>query len=328
MYCPLRLSRTEHSGHCLRSAVSVTALLAWMICLPLHAAQLNSWPHRQKVGDVVQGEVYTARLASVLQIPRPGRGKVWQYTFEVENRKTHAVKILQFGGAGQTVEDELEWFGLGGERLFVTTAFEIGAFSLATQKLEENLVVDTPVPSPDGSRIAYRVLQPRGFPQEDGGSIVVVLDLATMTHRYVFPEPSRVVEFRNGPEIYPIVTEADPAKQHQVLNLFWSQDGSRLVFFCGHGFLLRPEVGPMYIVVVDVHQLLTGTRFVHQPIDPSTYGKKGAPAGKDTIHFVAETITWLNADTISVRPRSDFSWVKDPFVLKLPAVPLAAGVKR
>jgi hypothetical protein len=225
--------------------------------------------HGPAVGAVAQSEAYSARLTAARAITRPGHGTNWEYTFEVQNRTTHAASTLHFGGADQAVEDELEWFGVVGDRLFVTAAFEIRVFSLATQKTEKEIVVASPVPSPDGTKIAYLVLHPRFTANEDSGSIVAVLDLATLAYRYVFPEPDRVDEIHNGSNVYPVVTEADPAKQHQVLKLFWAPDGKRLVFFCSHGFPLHPQVGPMYVVVVDVHQFLTGTRFVHQPVDGS-----------------------------------------------------------
>jgi hypothetical protein len=283
--------------------------------------------HGPAVGDLAQGKAYTARLTSAWQIPRPGLGPVWQYDFAVENRETHAVKTLRFGGAEQTVEDELQWFGVADDRLFVTTSFEIGAFSLATQKLEKELAVDSPVPSPDGNRIAYLAFHPRFTANEDSGSVVAVLDLSTLSYRYVFPEPDRVEEIHNGNNVYTVVTEADPAKQHQVLKPFWSPDGTRLVFFCNHGFPLHPQIGPVYVVVVDVHQFLNGTRFVHQPVDPSVYRKRGAH-GADTTHFFVDSLTWLDSETVSVQPSSALAWAKNPFVLKLPAVPAAAGVKR
>jgi hypothetical protein len=46
------------------------------------------------------------------------------------------------------------------------------------------------------------------------------------------------------------------------------------------------------------------------------------------IHFIEDAMTWIKEDTVSFRPRSDFSWVKDPFVLKLPEIPSGTGVKR
>src|SRR5450759_3573531 len=108
-------SKAQHSFRFLRRITPVATLLIWMICLGLEAAPAGSRPHRPTVGDVAQEEAYSVRLASARQIPRQGRGPVWQYNFEVENRKTHAVKTLQFGGADQAVEDELEWFGVVGD---------------------------------------------------------------------------------------------------------------------------------------------------------------------------------------------------------------------
>lgn len=312
--------RSCHRG----ARIALLVGLSWLAGLGLPRLEADAGTHRKAVGSVAQGEVYTARLAAAQATSKPGGGKIWQYTFEVENRKTHAASQLLFGGKAQALEDELEWFGVSGDRLVATTAFGIAVFSLAGNRLEENLVAAGPVPSLDGTQIAYLALHPRGSAKEDSGSVVAVLDLTTMARRYVFPAPDRVTEVRNGPDVYPEVTEPDPAKQHQVLKLFWAPDGARLVFFCRHGFPLLPAIGPMYIVVVDPRPALK-MGFVHQALEVSAYRKKGAPAGVDTIHFIEETVTWPSADTISVHARGDFPWVKDPFVLKLPAVPGSRG---
>lgn len=305
------------------AAVAALLLLSLSPCMAVAGAESVRLP---AIGTSVETERYRVTLTAAREVREQFKQRlVWQYTFRVEDRVSHAVRALEYPAPDSSLGNELRWFSVVGDRLFTTRRLHVGAFSLAGGKTEADMDALNPLPSPDGSRIAYLVLQPRGLAAVDSGTIVVVLDLATMTQRYVFPEPDRVNEFHNGPGVITLVTELDPAKQHEVLNLFWSPDSARLLFFCRHGLILRMHMGPMYVAVVDLHKFPAETRFVHLAIDPAAYRKKRAPVKAEMFDFIADAVTWLGGDKISVRPRRDFGEVKNPFELKLPEVPPATA---
>jgi hypothetical protein len=273
----------------------------------------SSGAQRPTVGAAVETARYRVTLAAAEQVKKPAwKRLVWSYTFRTQDLASGAVQILNFSRD----DEEILWFGVAADRLYVARRVGIGILSLVSDKLEEDVAALDPVVSPRGDMIAYRVFPIRFADSERQGSIVAVLDLAPARHRYVFPEPDKIKEVHNGPMTLVIGPESDLAEQHDVNELFWSPTGGRLAFLCAHGFKTG-HGGQMYLVVVDLGGS-KGSRFVHQPLAPQLYRKPGGKAPLPAVYFRAASVTWIDANTLEVRPAAEYSdKVRDRFVVKL-----------
>lgn len=286
---------------------------------PSWAAESHSGTRQPVTGMAVETPRYRATLTAAEQVQEPLHKRLlWRYTFRAEDRSSHEVRPLEYSDGYGTFDNPLRWFGIGGDRLYAFRPLSLGIFSLATGKLEDDLAVLDPVVSPRGDAIAYGVRQLKYAGSDRQGSIVAVLDLATAKRRYVFPEPQTIAESRDGKSVVVMGPESGLDEQHNVREIFWSPAGDRLAFLCSHGFSLHPA-GQMYLVVVDPGGP-AGSRFVHQPLAPQLYRKPGG-AAPAAIYFKAASVTWIDANTLEVRPAAEFSdTIRDRFVVKIPEV--------
>src|ERR1700687_172745 len=128
--------------------------------------------------------------------------------------------------------------------------------------------------SPDGRRVAYEEFQPHFTPPEATGSIIRVMDVASLAEYTVFPEASRT--YASGDIL--LTWEDDLDKVHRAGSLHWSPDGRRLVFSCIHDVLnLRDPKVPVetYLVAIDLRDL-RHSRYLHEPKAKEQYVLPGA----------------------------------------------------
>jgi hypothetical protein len=280
------------------------------------AAESHSGTRPPAVGMAVESTRYQATLTAADQVPEPSHKRLlWRYTFRAEDRASHEAHRLEYPDNYGSFDNQLRWFGLGGDWLYAFRPLSLAVFSLTTGKLADDLAVEEPAVSPRGDAIGYGVRQLKYAGSDRQGSIVAVLDLATAKRRYVFPEPTAIHELRDGKALVVMGPESGVDEQHNVHEIFWSPGGDRLAFLCAHGFSLHPA-GQMYLVVVDLAGP-AGSHFIHQPLAPQLYRKGGAT----DVAFQAGSIVWLDAKTLEIRPAAEYSdKVRDHFVVKLSEV--------
>ncbi|MFY9824738.1 MAG: hypothetical protein WAM82_25395 [Thermoanaerobaculia bacterium] len=300
--------------------LSAVGLLLLLRPAPSPAGESQSGTRPPAVGMTVETERYRATLTTANQVQEPASKRLlWRYTFRAEDRASHAVHVLEYPDNYGSADNQLRWFGLGGDRLYAFRSLSLAIFALSTGELADDLAVAGPVASPRGDAVAYGVRQLKYAGSDRQGSIVGVLDLATGKHRYVFPEPGTIQEFRDGKSLVVMGPERDLDQQHSVDEIFWSPAGDRLAFLCAHGFSLHPP-GQMYLVVVDLGGP-SGSRFIHQALAPQLYRKVSGNGPAAAVYFQAASIIWLDARTLEVRPTAESSGkVRDRIVVKLSEV--------
>jgi hypothetical protein len=245
--------------------------------------------------------------------------RVKEYVLQVEGKDQGAPVRITFGGPSRAVQDEIKRTAIVGDHVLVTTERVIGVFDRKTGR-EEKYIDAAPAvsSSQDASLVAYQVLQPRFTPPEAETSIINALDVRSLESQVVFPERDLISKGQSGTLV---VWQDDPARRHVVVSdLFWSPSGKRLVFFCKHSAGPTPGVGIVedYVVVVDLSHGVAASRFVHQLLSPDLYRKPGTEKGSK-VSFEVAAVTWLDEQTVELKPvQRDAGW-KDRIVLKLPS---------
>jgi len=220
-------------------------------------------------------------------------------------------------GPGNLMDlDEQANAQLVGDRLLVHTRAVIAVFDLESGDQALDLVAAPEVAaSSDGRLVAFEVLQRRFTPVEASSSVIEVLDVETLDHGPVFPERSviRPSQF-NGP----LAWIADPGERHSAGRLFFSPDGSELVFFCTHAPASPEEPQRVFLAVVDLSRGLSGARFLHLPFDWTAHRKPDVAPGGGKPFFAVESVTWTADGALLARPPRVARWLEDEIVVPLP----------
>lgn len=201
-------------------------------------------------------------------------------------------------------------------RLLVTTRALIAVFDLETGDQVLHVVAAPQVAvTDDGRRVAFETLQRRFTPPEASSSVIQVLDVPTLQVEPVFPQRSAISPSQFGQLLAWV---DDPSNRHSAGKLFFSPDGSRLVFFCTHGGN-QPDVRQkVYLVVVDLSQGLDESCFIHRPFDWQEHLRPEIKLGDRRPYFDAESLEWRDDDTLVVRPPHRARWLEDQIVVPLP----------
>lgn len=282
---------------------------------------LGAGPVSSRTPEGGEASAFVA-IESVREVPssKAAHIRVKEYVLRLSSKDGKPPVRVSFGGPERAVQDEIRTMTLVDEHLLVTTPTVIAVFDRRTGREEKFLDArPTATLSPNAERVAYKEFQPRFIAPEDSTTIVRVLDVRSLAVHSVFPEAEKITQGQFSDLVAP---EDDPARRHIVTSeLFWSPQGTRLLFFCTH-FAGMPgeQVVGNYVVVVELGRDLSESRFVHQEILPSSYRKPQAEKGRDSSRFSVGSVKWLNEERVEVVPSTGQEWLKERIVLDLPSL--------
>lgn len=248
-------------------------------------------------------------------VPHFPQVKGRSYVLQAREKSSGRSIDIVFKVEGYGTPEEIKSLRIVGAHLAIITRLKAAIFDLHTGQEKMSVSCINPTPSPDGRWIAYEVFHPRFTPPEAAMSIAVVIDTTSLETRPVFPEPEGITE---GPDGQPLVWEPDFLKRHQIEKFYWAPDNRRLLFFCKHG---AETAGPQrevtdYYVLVDLRRGVTKAQFIHKEIPRDVYMK---PEMKEDgkMGFSAETVRWIDENTVEVTPLKHQWWAKEVIILKL-----------
>jgi hypothetical protein len=236
-----------------------------------------------------------------------------EFLLEVRREGEAGPLPLVFTGPYKMLQsDQPPRFKVVESRLLAYTDGVFAVFDLETGKREASGVGIPPIaPAPDGKRLAYIEMQLPFTPAEASSMIVNVLDTDTLESKPVFPESTRIdVRPSGGLSVW----EEDPSSRCRIHELFWSPGGTRLLFFCAS------EAAAPSLVLVDLRDGLSKSRFVRQLLPGEVYRRPGAEGRDAPAVFGVEGVRWLGEGRIEIEPSAGARWVKERVVLDLPAV--------
>jgi len=287
--------------------------IAWLVIATVVASAASACAEPETVSEPPSVSIGSPRTVSASD----GSGALKEFTVTVgqpaggEDARSFVVR-----GPDDAIDpDEQPSAQVVGERLLVLTRSLVVVFDLASgQQVIYRVAAPEVVVSADGRWVAFKTLQLPFTPAAASSSVIQVLQVPTLEVGPVFPESWLIEPSQFG---YPLAWIEEPADRHFAGQLYFSPDGSRLLFFCTHEG--APGTGQtVYLAVIDLAQGVAGSRFLHRPFDWKAHLRTGAATGGQEPFFAVGSVRWEGDGTLVVKPPPYARWLEEDITIPLP----------